>query len=112
MKWCNRGDWKTDENWITVFIYSAEYQRADELFHGVLCDVATELSQPTKVADTDEMTDMLFYGQLGVLQHSQITDNVDRFHYHGANGEGVFVTGKTTKRYRQRYQQCYQLTER
>jgi len=61
--------------------------------------VATELSQPTKlvVSDTDDMADMLFHGQLRVQQHSKIADNVDRFHYHGANGEGVIITVKTTK---------------
>jgi len=52
------------------------------------------LSQSTKVvvADAVDMADMLFHGQ-----HSQIADNVDRFHNYGANREGVVVTGKTTK---------------
>jgi len=35
----------------------------------LLCDLATELSHPTKmvVADTDDMADMLFLGQFQVL---------------------------------------------
>jgi len=59
-----------------------------------VCDVAMELSQPKKVvvADADDMAGMLFHGLLRVEQHSQIADNVDRFHYHGNNGEGVVVT--------------------
>jgi len=57
----------------------------------------TELSQPTKVVVrssryTDDIDDMLFHGQLGVQQHSQIADNVDRFNCYGTNGEGVVVT--------------------
>jgi len=58
--------------------------------------MVTELSQPTKVVvtDADDMADM-FHGQLRVQQQSQMADNVDRFHYHGTNGEGVVVTGKS-----------------
>jgi len=58
-----------------------------------------ELSQLMKVvvADANDMADILFYGQLRDQQHSQITDSVDRFHYHGADGEGVVVNSKTTK---------------
>jgi len=47
-------------------INSAKYQRADELFHGFLSNMATELSQPTKVvaANADNVVDVLFHGQL------------------------------------------------
>ena len=62
-----------------AIINSAKYQRADQLFHGVLSNMALELSQPTKVvvADVDDVVDVLFHGLLRVEQHSQNTDNVD-----------------------------------
>jgi len=45
----------------------------------------------------DDIDDVLFHGELRVQQHSQIADNVNRFHYNGTNAERVVVTGKMTK---------------
>ena len=69
MQW---GKMKTYKNWVAISnLAKKAYQGADESFHGVLGDVAPELSYPTKVVVTDatNVVVVLFRGQLRIKQH-------------------------------------------
>jgi len=64
-------------------------------FYGVMSNLATELYQLMKlvVADADDVVDVLFDRQVGVLHHSHISDNVDWFRNYGTDREGSCVIG-------------------